>query len=108
MAIESVKKRTKGTGLEQIQCGVCQHRGFRSLGGVHVLFGGRHEYVCGYGPSATVLAIRLPETALCCFLDAYLSPTESALYVGTLDVAKRAGGGYRDHGPWFHAILRLL
>ena len=100
MAIESVKKRTKGTGLEQIQCGVCQHRGFRSLGGVHVLFGGRHEYVCGYGPSATVLAICLSETALCCFLDAYLSPTESALYVAhwTLLRGQVAGTVTMDRG----------
>ena len=60
---------------------MCQHRGFRSLEGVQVLFGGRHEYVCGYGPSTTVLTILFSETALSIFLDAYLSPTESALYV---------------------------
>ena len=74
-------KRLEGTGLAQVQCDMCQHRGFRSLEGVHVLFGGRHEYVCGYGPSTTVLTILFSETALSPFLDAYLSPTDSALYV---------------------------
>ncbi len=80
MQIDSTSKRTKGSGLARVQCGLCQHRGFRSLEGVHVLFGGRHEYVCGYGPSSSILTIRFSESALSLFLDAYLSPTESALY----------------------------
>ena len=81
MQIESAPKRIEGTGLTRVQCGTCQCRGFRSLEGVQVLFGGRHEYVCGYGPSTTVLTILFSETALSIFLDAYLSPTESALCV---------------------------
>src|SRR5688500_5175301 len=81
MQIDSAPRRIQGTGLVRVQCGMCQHGGFRSVEGVQVLFGGRHEYVCGYGPSTTVLTILFSETALSIFLDAYLSPTESALYV---------------------------
>jgi hypothetical protein len=80
MQIDAARKPIETIGLERVQCDICQHRGFRSLEGVHVLFGGRHEYVCGYGPSGTVLAILFSETALSHFLDEYLSPTESALY----------------------------
>ena len=51
--MDSAREPNEGTGLVQLQCRICEHHGFRSLEGVHVLFGGRHEYVCGYGPSTT-------------------------------------------------------
>lgn len=81
MHMDSVTDRIAAKGLAPVQCRVCQHRGFRSLEGVYVLFGGRHEYACGYGPSTAFLTILFSETVLSLFLDENLSPTESALHV---------------------------
>lgn len=80
MRIHPETERLRRMGLTQVQCHTCHHRGFRSIDGVQVLFGGRHEYVCGYGPSSSVLTIIFSEAALSLFLDTYLSPTEAARY----------------------------
>ena len=76
METPSLAESIEGTGLARVQCRICQHRGFRPLEGLHVLFGTRHEYVCGYGPSTTILTIMFSETTLGFFLDEFLSPTE--------------------------------
>jgi hypothetical protein len=93
MQIDSATKCIKDSGLGRVQCRMCQHRGFRSLEGVHVLYGGRHEHVCGYGPSTHALTIRFSETALSLFLDEYLSPTESALYAANWALLSGQVGG---------------
>ncbi|MCC2643034.1 MAG: hypothetical protein K0S45_3447 [Nitrospira sp.] len=67
-------------GLQRVQCGVCEHRGFRALNGVHVLFAGRHEHVCSYGPFTHILTVVFSESALSPFLDEDLSPTQAAIY----------------------------
>ena len=81
MQTQSTHKRRDATGLQALQCSHCGHRGFRPLAEMYVLFGGRHEHVCCYGPSTKhVLTVVFGETALGRFLDVYLSPTESVLY----------------------------
>jgi hypothetical protein len=72
----------KARELQALRCPHCAQQGFRSGEGVHVLFGGRHEYVCSYGNSVNdVITVLFSERALGVFLDAYLSPTDSAIYV---------------------------
>ena len=81
MQTQSTHQGPAATGLQALQCTHCGHRGFRPLAEMYVVFGGRHEHVCCYGPSTKhVLNVVFCETALGHFLDAYLSPTESVLY----------------------------
>ena len=80
MEIDYVTGKMSGTGLQGLRCRVCKHQGFRTLEGIHVLFGTRHEHVCSYGPSAQSLTLVFSGTALALFRDGGLSPTQSALY----------------------------
>ena len=69
-----------GTGLEALRCPACGHRGFQSRDGIRILFGGRHEYVCSYGPSTLTLTIVFSGAALVLFGERGLSPTQAAVY----------------------------
>ena len=80
MQLGSGLERLGDMGLQRMACRICRHRGFRALEGVQVLFGGRHEHVCEYGPSSSVLTVIFSEAALSLILDAYLSPTDAARY----------------------------
>ena len=80
MASEPAMKSLDGTGLESLTCGACGHRGFRSQGGIQMLFGGRHEHVCSYGPSLLTLTLVFSGAALRLFRDRGLNATEAAVY----------------------------
>lgn len=67
-------------GLQALECPVCKHRGYRSLEGIRVLFGTRHEHVCSYGPSIQSLTVLFSAAALALFRNEGLCPTQSALY----------------------------
>ena len=80
MVVDRIMKCLEGTGLEALSCRACGHRGFRSIGGIQTLFGGRHEHVCSYGPSMLTLTIVFSGAALTLFRDRGLSPAQSAIY----------------------------
>ena len=69
-----------GTGLQVLRCPICKHRGYRSLEGLRVLFGTRHEHGCTYGPSIQSLTVVFSGAALGFFQKEGLCPTQSALY----------------------------
>ena len=80
MQLGSGLERLGDMGLQRMACRICRHRGFRALEGVQVLFGGRHEHVCSYGPFTHVLTVVFSEAVLSHFLDEDLSPTQAAIY----------------------------
>lgn len=80
MEPDSTMGSMPGTGLQALGCPVCKHRGYRSLEGIRVLFGTRHEHVCSYGPSIQSLTVLFSGAALALFRNEGLCPTQSALY----------------------------
>ena len=94
MQTDIAYKGREAAELQALRCPHCAHRGFRSRVGVHVFFGGRHEYVCSYGNSINdVITVLFSERALGVFLDAYLSPTDSAVYVAHWALLRGQVGG---------------
>lgn len=69
-----------GSGLRVWRCSACRHQGFRAEEGLRLLFGGRHEHVCTYGPSALTLTVIFSGAALVLFRERGLSPSQAALY----------------------------
>jgi hypothetical protein len=67
-----------GTGLQSFRCPACGHRGFQAREGIHSLFGGHHEHVCGYGPSRLTLTVVFSGGALVLFAERGLNPSEAA------------------------------
>jgi hypothetical protein len=78
MGLNAVMASLEGTGLEALVCSACGHRGFRAKDGVQILFGGRHEHVCSYGPSRLTITIVCSGAALGRFAEWGLSPSQVA------------------------------
>ncbi len=68
-----------GTGLEALVCSTCGHQGFRATGGIQILFGGRHEHLCIYGPSRLTITVVCSGAALVQFGERGLSPSQVAV-----------------------------
>jgi hypothetical protein len=52
------------TGLEELVCHLCGHRGFRSRDGAILLFRGGYEYKFSYGPSLQTITVVLSSGAV--------------------------------------------
>lgn len=52
------------SGLEQLVCTACGHRGYRSREGVILLFRGGYEYKFSYGPSLHTITVLLSSTSV--------------------------------------------
>jgi hypothetical protein len=87
------------TGLECLHCGHCGHRGMKAREGVHLLFGGQHEYVFTYGPSPSSLKIVLSTPALNLFREQGLTPVQLAAHVAEWALLMgQVGGTIRPSG----------
>jgi hypothetical protein len=78
MKLDVVMASLEGTQLDALVCSTCGHRGFRAKAGVQILFGGRHEHVCIYGPSRLTITVVCSGGALVRFGECGLSPSEVA------------------------------
>ena len=95
MGLNAVMPSLDGTGLEALVCAACGHRGFRAKADVQILFGGRHEHVCSYGPSGLTITVVCSGAALARFGECGLSPSQVATAAGLLGAAHGAGRGHR-------------
>jgi hypothetical protein len=68
-----------GTGLETLVCSTCGHQGFRATGEIQILFGGRHEHRCIYGPSRLTITVVCSGAALVNFGERGLCPSQVAI-----------------------------
>jgi hypothetical protein len=81
MTENNVPKHRQNYGLVAVKCQACSHCGFYSCDDIIILFGNRHEQVCGYGSSRATLRVVFSAEALQQFESLRLPLAETTKYV---------------------------